>query len=86
MNERTIVEAIHTGHRNNIEGEYYRDLILMYDDGTWEKIFRHDLRDGSNVKRVNTAHLVGKTRDRMIAELEELYYSDIIKGRFLDQR
>lgn len=87
MYERIIVEAIHTRTRwNNIESVCYRDLILMYNDGTWEKIFRHDLSNNSDVKRINIHHLIGKTRQQVVAELEELYYSDIIKGKFLDQR
>lgn len=87
MDERIVVEAMHTGERRPYPDYiWHKDLILMYDDGTWERIFKHYLSEGSNVKRVNIANLVGKTRSQAIAQLEELYYSDIIKGKFLDER
>lgn len=85
MKERIIVDAVHTGVRRSPSRDEYahRDLILLYDDGTWERVFKHSIPDDSKISRVNIARLTGKTRAEVIAELEELYYNDIIKGKFL---
>lgn len=81
MDNRIIVDAITTGHRNDSK-EYYKELIFLYDDGTYEKIFRgflcYDLRYLSGV------YYKGLTRAQAIAKLEVYYYNDKLKGRFLD--
>ena len=85
MKERIVSEAIHTGVRYGYQDEWaHRDLILLYDDGTWEKIFKHSVPEDSKLSSVGTGSLRGKTRTEVVARLEKLYYNDIIKGKFLD--
>ena len=82
--ERIVVDAIHTGVRNNLDWGYYRELVLLYDDGSWEKIFRSSA--DCNISRIKTQHLRGLTRSQVVEKLEVLYYDDKLKGRFLDVR
>ena len=82
MDKRIVVDAIFTGVRNNLKWGYYRELILLYDDGSWEKIFRAD--SVCNVSCVKTQYLRGLSRHQVVEKLEILYYEDKLKGKFMD--
>ena len=81
MNNRIVVEALHTGTRNDSKG-YYKELILLYDDGSWEKIFRSNAL--CSRRYLSGVYFKGKTRSQVIAKLEELYYNNEIEGEFLN--
>lgn len=88
MNDLILVEAINTGFRwCHISGEYtcWAELIFLYTDGTWEKIFEYRWPAGTEKHdRFNTTYCKGITREAAITKFEKAYYNEKknIKGIF----
>ena len=82
MDNKIVFEAMNTGVRNDLRS-YYRELILLYEDGTWEKIFRSELP--CNIACIGAGHLRGATRYQVVAKLEGLIHSGKLKGEFLNK-
>lgn len=61
--------------------ESYKDLLLLYRDGTWERVFRLELPQDTTV--IGKGSLRPRTREEALARLVNLYYDDEIKGEFL---
>lgn len=79
MDNKIVFEAINTGVRNDLRW-YYRELILLYEDGTWEKIFRSNA--ACNISCMGAGHLKGITRCQVVAKLEDLIHSGKLEGEF----
>ena len=69
MATKVVLEAINTGVRNK-GSHYYRELILLYENGTWEKVFRSE--SCCNITCIGAGRLRGKTRHQVITKLENL--------------
>lgn len=80
MNNKVIFEAINSGPRDGSIG-WCRQLTLLYEDGTWERIF--ESKCSSNIGSIGTGHLKGKTREFAINKLEKLCLDGILEGKFL---
>lgn len=81
MDNLIIKDAINTGVRDGRYG-LGRELILLYEDGTWEKIFK--TKSHCNMCHMNVATLRGKTRREAIERLDKLCFEGKIEGDFLD--
>ena len=85
MDNKKIVHALNSCIRNGGNKPYYwADLILLYEDGTWEKIFEYRWGNTLNSVRFNVSRLRNSTRGEAIAKLEEAYYSGKIEGIFIN--
>lgn len=88
MDNKRIIEAVNTNVRyGNCEkrnAHCWAELILLYEDGTWEKIFEYRWPDAFNVIRFNTGRLKNLTRKEAIAKLETDYYKGKLIGVFMD--
>ena len=80
MGDQIVLEAMNTGNRYD-NGVVYRELILLYEDGTWEKIFKTEAH--CNLGCIGVEHMRGKTRRQIIEKVEKLYYSGKLEGKFL---
>ena len=81
MDNKVVFEAINTGVRGGQDG-WYKELILLYEDGTWEKIFKTCSHCNTNC--IGASHLRGLTRAQVIDKIEKLYYSGKLEGKFYD--
>ena len=86
MDNKIIVQAINTPKRYvNTEGRNahsWGELIALYEDGTWEKLFEYRWKDPLNEKRFNTKWLANVTKEEAIAKLERDYYAGKLEGVF----
>lgn len=82
MNDKIIQEALNTGTRNDLRW-YFKELILLYEDGTWEKIFRSNSR--CNVACIGVEHLRGRTRSQVVDKLQNLVQSGKLIGEFISK-
>ena len=80
MNDKIVAEAINTSTRNDLRW-YYRELILLYDDGTWEKIFRSSSR--CDITCIAGNRLRRMTRSQVIAKINDLVRDGKLIGEFL---
>lgn len=80
----SIVEYVHSTKRFGSEKGHWGEMMLMYSDGTWEKIFEYRWSDPFNVRVINAKLLVGKTRKEAVERLEKLYYEGKLEGIFKD--
>lgn len=62
--------------------EHWGELIFLYNDGTWEKIFEYHWNDPFNTKLANTTAMKNRTRDEAITVVEKAYYKGTIQGHF----
>lgn len=88
MNDKLIVHAmnsnVRSGGRKDKNYQCWAELMLLYEDGTWEKIFEYRWDCSLDAKRVNTGRLTNITRSEAIAKLEKDYYSGKLQGIFMD--
>ena len=84
MDNKIIKQAINTGNHYGGRDYAYADLIFLYEDGTWEKIFEYRWPDYFNRKRYNAGRFCKRTRGEAIAMLEKAYYNGAIEGVFMD--
>ena len=93
MNKLRIIQAVNTNIRHGDTDRRnhcfaWGELILLYEDRTWEKIFEYRWKDPdeyySDAKRFNSGKLHGITREEGLEKLEEAYFSGKIKGVFMD--
>ena len=88
MNKKLIVQALNTGVRygdtEKRNAHCWAELIFLYEDCTWEKVFEYRWTDPFNVKRLNTGRFTNITREEAIAKLEVEYYKGKLTGVFKD--
>lgn len=88
MNNKIVVHAMNStkryGDAEKRNAHCWAELMLLYDDGTWEKIFEYRWKDPFDTKLFNTGRLKGITRGEAIAKLESDYYSGKLEGIFMD--
>lgn len=87
MENKLVVQALNTtiryGDTANRNAHCWAELILLYEDGTWEKIFEYRWLDPLNVKRFNTGRLTNLYREEAIAKLEVDYWKGKLSGVFM---
>lgn len=83
METKKIKQAINTGKRFG-GGKRWVELIVLYTDGTWEKIFEYRWDGPDNQNLYNAGRFTGRTRDEAIIMLEKAYYNGDIEGVFID--
>ena len=88
MDNKIIVQAMNSGKRygdtEKRKCHCWAELILLYEDGTWEKIFEYRWNDPFNMKMFNSGRLTNITRAEAITKLEKAYYSGKLEGVFMD--
>lgn len=85
MDNKKITYALNSCIRNGGNKPYYwADLILLYEDGTWEKIFEYRWDNTIDKSRFNVSGLRNNTRSEAIAKLEKAYYLGKIEGIFIN--
>jgi hypothetical protein len=90
MDNKIIVHAMN-GPKRNSYGEHghsnqWAELMFLYEDGTWEKIFEYRWNDPWKTQLFNTGRITGITRAEAIIKLEKDYYSGKLEGIFMDER
>lgn len=88
MDEKIIWQVVNSPVRyGDTEGQNchcWAELIALYEDGTWEKIFEYRWTNPDNVKRFTGGkHLVGKTRGEAITMLEKQHNAGKLIGVFM---
>lgn len=85
MNDKIVFEVMHTGTRWDYRASIrcYRDHILLYEDGSWEKIFRS--KAACNITCISSGRLRGMTRNQVVTKLEDLVRSGKLEGKFLSK-
>ena len=88
MDNKIIVHAMNstkrygdTAKRGNCH--CWAELMLLYEDGTWEKIFEYRWNHPFDTKLFNTGRLTNITRAEAIVKLEKDYYSGKLEGKFM---
>ena len=88
MDNKIIVHAFNGtkryGDREKRNCHCWAELILLYNDGTWEKIFEYRWTDYFNNKVFNSGRLTNLTRAEALVKLEQEYYSGKLEGIFMD--
>ena len=84
MNEKIVRNLINTRWQNGRGVDYaWAELILLYEDGTWEKIFEYREPDMCRVRSFHSGGAVpGKTRAEVIEMVKKQYNSGKIEGVF----
>lgn len=77
-----IVEHILNKKHSGVVIGHYGELVFLYSDGTWEKIFEYHWTDPCNTKPFRTKGLTGKTREEAIEHVKKYYYEKHIEGHF----
>lgn len=61
------------------------EMILLYENGTWEKLFNFTRYTPYAASLSENPKLIGKTRDEFRHHVESLCYNGIIIGIFCDE-
>lgn len=87
MNNKVIAHAMNSSKRygdtEKRNAHCWAELMLLYEDGTWEKVFEYRWNDPFNTKLFNTGRLTGITKAEAIIKLEKDYYSGKLEGVFM---
>ena len=87
MKEKHVYRFTTLKRRNEVNGDFERVTIVLWDDGTWEELFTQNewvdrnekFINMSNVKGIKSAH-GNVDRAGLIEILEKLYYSGLYKS------
>ena len=88
MKNLRIVQAVNThvryGDTDRRNCHAWAELILLYEDQTWETVFEYRWNDPFNIKKFNVRRLHGRTREEALEILEKEYYIGKLEGIFMD--
>lgn len=84
MANKIIVKALNTPRSHNTKGREHlwcwAELILLYEDGTWEKIFEYQWIKAWDTHCFNTEVLKGRTREKAISIISAAESAGEIEG------
>lgn len=84
---KRIVQAVNTSKRYDWTkqgpGFCWAELIALYDDGTWETLFKYQWAYDGDGQFFNSGRLRNHTKDEAVLKLEQDHYSGKLKGVFM---
>ena len=82
MNDKIVQYATYAAPHGYSEANGFgRDIVLLYTDGTWEKIFQVDTRGYGRIYP-DTHNMRNKTREQAIERLKNSCLAGKIQGKF----